>query len=318
MLIVTGQPFPVKPFTKADGTPSVQLCSYSEVQADVDETMGMPLMEVVPITTFQDTLASLFMSSFALPQCFCVFDVASEDVICVDKRAYYQGFMHAGKPVYEHIDESAPQSQKLYFVNMRKLTKEPLICGDVEAILAFREDETAFSKLLEFRPVKQTAPGTFVKDVQKRVQKIELGDINEVAEVCRQKGILNPEGHARVLSAWRVYRYVIAPILLWDVCSDTGSVHMDNYKSLNLELAAVESCTRTWNACDMWVAQLGAWLSSEMSLDVLEDIYQGLKKMIIADFSVLGVWLTGTKIGVNDPCPCGSGLKYKKCHGVWR
>jgi len=21
------------------------------------------------------------------------------------------------------------------------------------------------------------------------------------------------------------------------------------------------------------------------------------------------------KVGRNDPCPCGSGLKYKKCHG---
>ena len=21
------------------------------------------------------------------------------------------------------------------------------------------------------------------------------------------------------------------------------------------------------------------------------------------------------KVGPNDPCPCGSGLKYKKCHG---
>ena len=24
----------------------------------------------------------------------------------------------------------------------------------------------------------------------------------------------------------------------------------------------------------------------------------------------------GTKVGRNDPCPCGSGKKYKKCHGV--
>jgi len=22
------------------------------------------------------------------------------------------------------------------------------------------------------------------------------------------------------------------------------------------------------------------------------------------------------KVGRNDPCPCGSGKKYKKCHGV--
>lgn len=24
---------------------------------------------------------------------------------------------------------------------------------------------------------------------------------------------------------------------------------------------------------------------------------------------------THKKIGMNDPCPCGSGFKYKKCHG---
>ena len=24
---------------------------------------------------------------------------------------------------------------------------------------------------------------------------------------------------------------------------------------------------------------------------------------------------TGHKVGRNDPCPCGSGKKYKKCHG---
>jgi preprotein translocase subunit SecA len=23
----------------------------------------------------------------------------------------------------------------------------------------------------------------------------------------------------------------------------------------------------------------------------------------------------GAKVGRNDPCPCGSGKKYKKCHG---
>ncbi|MGC2753313.1 MAG: SEC-C metal-binding domain-containing protein, partial [Candidatus Acidiferrum sp.] len=25
---------------------------------------------------------------------------------------------------------------------------------------------------------------------------------------------------------------------------------------------------------------------------------------------------TGAKVGRNDPCPCGSGKKYKKCHGA--
>ena len=25
---------------------------------------------------------------------------------------------------------------------------------------------------------------------------------------------------------------------------------------------------------------------------------------------------TQQKVGRNDPCPCGSGKKYKKCHGI--
>jgi preprotein translocase subunit SecA len=25
---------------------------------------------------------------------------------------------------------------------------------------------------------------------------------------------------------------------------------------------------------------------------------------------------TGPKVGRNDPCPCGSGKKFKNCHGV--
>ena len=34
------------------------------------------------------------------------------------------------------------------------------------------------------------------------------------------------------------------------------------------------------------------------------------------DFSVGTVRAAGPKVGRNDPCPCGSGKKYKKCHGA--
>jgi preprotein translocase subunit SecA len=28
-----------------------------------------------------------------------------------------------------------------------------------------------------------------------------------------------------------------------------------------------------------------------------------------------GTVVAGDKVGRNEPCPCGSGKKYKKCHG---
>jgi uncharacterized protein YecA (UPF0149 family) len=34
------------------------------------------------------------------------------------------------------------------------------------------------------------------------------------------------------------------------------------------------------------------------------------------DGDVQTVRREGKKVGRNDPCPCGSGKKYKKCHGA--
>lgn len=39
------------------------------------------------------------------------------------------------------------------------------------------------------------------------------------------------------------------------------------------------------------------------------------RKQIKKDFNRSKIVVKGEKIGRNDPCPCGSGLKYKKCCG---
>lgn len=39
------------------------------------------------------------------------------------------------------------------------------------------------------------------------------------------------------------------------------------------------------------------------------------KKRLYMEQKKSGTVVTGKKVGRNDPCPCGSGLKYKKCCG---
>jgi len=38
----------------------------------------------------------------------------------------------------------------------------------------------------------------------------------------------------------------------------------------------------------------------------------------ISCISPTGATAAVPEVGRNDPCPCGSGKKYKKCHGVGR
>ena len=60
------------------------------------------------------------------------------------------------------------------------------------------------------------------------------------------------------------------------------------------------------------------------TIDALEKEFQRRKQRELAAASMAGSGdarqptqhRTGDKVGRNDPCPCGSGKKYKKCHGV--
>ena len=60
------------------------------------------------------------------------------------------------------------------------------------------------------------------------------------------------------------------------------------------------------------------------TIDALEKEFQRKKQRELAAASMAGAGdasqptqrRTGEKVGRNDPCPCGSGKKYKKCHGA--
>jgi len=60
------------------------------------------------------------------------------------------------------------------------------------------------------------------------------------------------------------------------------------------------------------------------TIDALEKEFQRKKQRELEAASFAGAGdasrpaqrRTGEKVGRNDPCPCGSGKKYKKCHGV--
>ncbi len=50
--------------------------------------------------------------------------------------------------------------------------------------------------------------------------------------------------------------------------------------------------------------------------NTLGQVPQGGKKMVAAMPSTASRPITTQKVGRNDPCPCGSGKKYKQCHGA--
>lgn len=59
------------------------------------------------------------------------------------------------------------------------------------------------------------------------------------------------------------------------------------------------------------------WSFEDCSLERFDAIVEQMRHYILDNEAVAERIVMGTPIGRNDPCPCGSGKKYKKCHGMW-
>lgn len=57
------------------------------------------------------------------------------------------------------------------------------------------------------------------------------------------------------------------------------------------------------------------WSYGECSLSEYDVMYDEMRNLVIDNSAVCAVLANGQRPGRNDMCPCGSGKKWKKCHG---
>lgn len=59
------------------------------------------------------------------------------------------------------------------------------------------------------------------------------------------------------------------------------------------------------------------WSYNDCSLEGFDSIIEEMRHYILDNEEVAERLIGGPPIGWNELCPCGSGKKYKKCHGFW-
>jgi len=98
----------------------------------------------------------------------------------------------------------------------------------------------------------------------------------------------------------------------WDASTDAEDIDTMLFPFLAL----------TGDAKEMALEAGEAWMTEAEEKEMLEEVREGLANHLIDirqhwfDKSIPPtVKREGPKVGRNDPCPCGSGKKYKSCHG---
>jgi tetratricopeptide (TPR) repeat protein len=211
-----------------------------------------------------------------------------------------------------------------------------------------RDPETVKSQLKVFTDYLTTFPESEVPEQYEAIQRSLLTDLvwicstaislfgdddpEEAARVSRVVQIANPAGSAillgdlgliamrqgrledaRALLAEQVHREQDAPETYLTAAAFAN--HIGDYEGMvehAVKALTLEKDPSYWNTIYTRLAKM--FIASERS-DDLEAVKGRVRAPRAPLAPTASVPAQSTRIGRNDPCPCGSGKKYKKCHG---
>jgi hypothetical protein len=93
-----------------------------------------------------------------------------------------------------------------------------------------------------------------------------------------------------------------------------NEVRMEDFRERNAPINAIAEC-QMWHSFNEWNEDVWTWNNDQGNAteDLLADALSLPEDL--SDFPAPVPYIAPPKIGRNEPCPCGSGKKYKKCCG---
>lgn len=283
--------------------------TFHEISVPVVDSLGFAPIWGVPVTTFQETLTNVLLTNPGMPQLCCVFD--TEDYVRIDKMAYYKLLMEnkgsiQGKPL-PVADPDLPNYLCEYCLDISKIQPVPLIMGEVLHIESLAKNGTHLNHAVNSY-ITDPIPEVWGETVCSYLKLMPKFDMPESA--IRILG----QVRYRLQKAWFSYKHLILPLILWGICTDTrpASLPEDKYY---LYPGALESCRHSISQLIYFEHEFESWRREDCSLPIYQGIYANVRDRITDSIPLLEKWSHGESIQRNDLCPCGSGLKFKKCHG---
>lgn len=313
MKFITLQDAPSRQFKDDNGATKVEFTNYSNITVPVNKSLGFAPMWAIPITTFKETLADLLLCAPNCPRFVCIFE--SNNYVRVDKLKHYRNIMDG---LYDDVPEQSavlplasddlPDYLTEYCLDIRKLPN-PIFMGSTEAvdlILANDSNANAANAALDvthsrISPDNEAGILLLLQTYLRRVPQFEM-------RIPDSAGFGNKELYEKINAAWFKYRYTVLPLMLSIFCDDVS-------KPRQMDSIYLESCVHNIDNLMKASNDETSWSYSDCSLEKYLVIHQQVMDLIIDSKPVLERLFFKEPIGRNEKCPCGSGIKYKKCHG---
>lgn len=258
-----------------------------------------PAILAVPVTNFLETLVSLLMSTPNMPMVLNLYK--ADEYVKITKRSAYENLNKENKK-YELTNSS--DKRLVDYVLNRNNIGYPLYSSSILNIYNIMEGGIDVGALFGLEPGKMLSKehakkiGMYMYETMVKV----TGDIEDTEKLFQE--------------LFHIYQYTALPVvvdLLVRSFGEGSKCEFDNELKFNLEY--IQSVHKNRQSIINYQNKIAEWIKGDMPNEEIVEIYENIQDEIIENRDVLEQLYFNRKIGRNDPCPCGSGKKYKKCHG---
>lgn len=296
MLIGTFQSFPRDENNKYCNPISAKRKFYSE--------LGFAPVWGFPIDSLEDFFAQSICVVPNFPEIFYI--IETDNFIKLDKVRWLRDKMkdndNAKKNIHNYIDPNLSNEYSELLLNPNDIFKEGNQIKVIVNILAIKDFIEGKCDLKTVMLEVDCFPEDAILHIKKRMTEIW----NLLKEPVIEKGSLTLaefEAQKTSFKCKQVFSLVLLPFIY-------------NFAK---QRAAYPFMTEIFSRNIMQVSRLSQklsdWIKNDCSQSEYVEIYNKLKETAITDENVLAALASECKIERNEACPCGSGKKWKKCHG---
>lgn len=250
-------------------------------------------MWAFPIDDLSSAVTHALFTAPNVPDIFYIID--TDDYLRINKIKHYQNILNGKEDAAKCIDEKAENKYSEFLLKPEELKKANrfVITANILSFIAGGSIHEIFGDGTYITQETQT----FIREEVKKIPLMEAGRSDKYSEKEREIFIHSSR------SFYVNFVLGVMPMLI--------KIAMEG----KAEALWIESGVVNWKKLLIMHNKFTAWSYEDCSIEEYNMLFDETRKYVLDEEWLIVDLLENTLPRPNDKCPCGSGKKFKKCHG---
>lgn len=282
-----------------------EVVNIDSIESHYNECFGFRPVWCFPMTSLESCMFHAMTVAPNFPEMLLI--IETDDFVRIDRVAHYQNVMSnhcTDNDLFNCVNDSVDDIHSEIIVDRNIVQK----CVKAAIYLPMLRDLAMGNiSIKKLSPIFDNAPAEFQNTVIDMLEKTPVFSSEYNESITGFGNISNSreywDARMKLDNCKFMLNCVLLPVMYKCLTESTGSsIWLQSYYHNRFKFLDI-------------INEFAHWSYDDCSYDTYDSLYDKFSKLSVTNVAILFNLASGDKVYPNEPCPCGSGNKFKKCCG---